>query len=229
MKPVAKPDYTSQLQQQMQQVGITYFKELSQSTGVSERQILRLRRGEIAQMRLAILLQLAQGLEMTLAELLQTFSPTPMVVETIATPQADRVATLQAEYQRLQDQLSQQQKQLQQKFRAESLAVLESWLIYWSAAAAAARQNPQLPAVRLLPLVKPVEQLLASWGVEPIGEVGEEVLYDPQFHQLIEGIANPGEMVKVRNVGYQQGDKLLHRAKVSPKKETSARDDPSLD
>jgi molecular chaperone GrpE (heat shock protein) len=220
MKQISKPDYTPELQQRMQQVGIAHFKELSQSTGVSERQILRLRRGEIAQMRLEVLLQLAQRLEMPLAELFQTFSPTPISVEATARSQADEVTTLQAEYQRLQDQLLQQQEQLFQKFQTESLETLESWLIYWSAAAAAAQTNPQLPAVRLLPLVKPVEELLASWGVEAIGVVGEDIPYDPQFHQLIEGIANPGELVRVRNAGYKQGGKLLHRAKVSPKKET---------
>ena len=86
----------------------------------------------------------------------------------------------------------------------------------WPTAAAAAEKNPQLPAVRLLPLIKPVEQLLKQWGVEAIASVGDEVAYDPQHHQLIEGTAAPGESVKVRYTGYRQGEKLLHRAKVSP-------------
>lgn len=215
MQPAFESDYTPQLQQQMQQVGLTHFKQLSQKTGVSERQILRLRRGEVAQMRLEVLLQLAQGLDLSLTELVQRFSPV-----TVAVAETPPDSThIQAEYQRLQDQLSQQQQQLLQKFQTESLEALESWLIYWSAAAAAAKRNPELPAVRLLPLVKPIEQLLATWGVEAIGEVGEEVEYNPQLHQLIEGSANPGDLVTVRNAGYQQGEKLLHRAKVSPKKE----------
>jgi transcriptional regulator with XRE-family HTH domain len=217
MQQTSDSDYTPQLQQQMQQVGITHFKQLGEITGVSERQILRLRRGEITQMRLEVLLQLAQGLKMPLTELVQGFSPGTIPVDETPPP-APETATLQGEYQRLQDQLIQQQEELLQKFQTESLETLESWLVYWSAAAAAAKRNPDLRAVQLLPLVKPVEQLLASWGVAAIGVVGEEVVYNPQFHQLIEGMANPGELVTVRNTGYRQGEKLLHRAKVSPKK-----------
>ena len=40
--------------------------------------------------------------------------------------------------------------------------------------------------------------------------------YDPQYHQIIKGTAQVGELVKVRYVGYKQEDKLLHKAKVSP-------------
>jgi molecular chaperone GrpE (heat shock protein) len=72
-----------------------------------------------------------------------------------------------------------------------------------------------MAAVQLLPLVRPVEKLLAAWGVEAIASVGAELPYDQKLHQLIEGTAQPGEMVKVRNIGYRQGEKLLHRAKVS--------------
>ncbi|NES19707.1 MAG: nucleotide exchange factor GrpE, partial [Symploca sp. SIO3E6] len=80
----------------------------------------------------------------------------------------------------------------------------------------AAQQNEQLPAVKLLPLMRPVESLLQKWGVEAIAPVGAEVSYNPQYHQLISGNAQPGEMVKVRYTGYRQGEKLLYRAKVSP-------------
>jgi molecular chaperone GrpE (heat shock protein) len=72
-----------------------------------------------------------------------------------------------------------------------------------------------LPAVKLLPLVKPVTDLLKHWGVEAIASVGEIVPYDPQWHQLMERSAEPGETVKIRYVGYRQGEKLLYRAKVS--------------
>ena len=49
-----------------------------------------------------------------------------------------------------------------------------------------------------------------------IGEVGEAVEYDPQIHQLVKGgfSTKPGDKVTIQNVGYQQGDRLLHRAKV---------------
>ncbi|EDX76427.1 hypothetical protein MC7420_4683 [Coleofasciculus chthonoplastes PCC 7420] len=61
-----------------------------------------------------------------------------------------------------------------------------------------------------------MEQLLQQWGIEAIASVGDELTYDPQWHQLMSGTVQPGELVRVRYVGYRQGDKLLYRAKVSP-------------
>ena len=57
---------------------------------------------------------------------------------------------------------------------------------------------------------------MEHWNVESIAPVGAEVPFDPQLHQLMEGYAQKGEMVKIRYTGYRQGDKLLFRAKVSP-------------
>ena len=112
--------------------------------------------------------------------------------------------------------MAQQRETLNEEFQQSSLQVLESWLLQWPTAAAAAKKKSQLPAVKLLPLLKPVENLLTQWGVEAIASVGEQIPYDPQWHQLMEGDAKPGDNVRVRYVGYKQGDKLLHRAKVSP-------------
>jgi hypothetical protein len=83
-------------------------------------------------------------------------------------------------------------------------------------AAAAATENPELSAVNLLPLLAPVSELLKNWGIETIAAVGEEVPYNPQWHELMEGAAEPGNSVKVRYIGYRQGEKLLYRARVSP-------------
>jgi molecular chaperone GrpE (heat shock protein) len=122
---------------------------------------------------------------------------------------------LQQEYQRLQQQLEERERSLTTEFQQNSLEILESWLIQWPTAATAAKGNAELPATRLLPLVKPVEKLIQQWGVETISSVGEEIAYDPQYHELMEGSAVIGETVKVRYVGYRQGDRLLHRVKVS--------------
>jgi molecular chaperone GrpE (heat shock protein) len=65
-----------------------------------------------------------------------------------------------------------------------------------------------------LPLVQSIDQLISQWGVMAIGEVGSTLSYDPQWHQLIEGSANLGELVTVRYVGYRQAEKLIFRAKV---------------
>ncbi len=218
MVQVPQPDFTHQLQDLMQRVGVSSFKALAHSSGVSERQLMRLRRGEVQQMRVDTLLKLSQVLQVPLTELVPTFSSMELGGEKVMPSQESRqaIAELKREYQRLQVQLEEQRQAIWQEFQQSSLQVLESWLLQWPTAAHKAQENPQLPAVRLLPLMRPMEQLLQQWGIEAIAPVGAELPYDPQLHQLLEGAAQPGARVKVRYIGYRQGDKLLYRAKVSP-------------
>ncbi len=197
----------------MQLVGVSSFKELSRQAGISERQLMRLRRGEIMQMQLEKLLKLCEALQITLDRLLTTFSTRAIATNAES---VENLATLKQEYQRLQAEMEKQQEVLVQQFQQSSLQVLESWLLQWPTAAHAAQQNPQLPAVKLLPLVRSVENLVQQWGVEALAPVGAELPYDPHLHQLMEGTAQAGDRVKVRYTGYRQGDRLLYRAKVSP-------------
>ncbi|MHC5827935.1 MAG: helix-turn-helix domain-containing protein, partial [Nostoc sp.] len=62
------------LQDLMQKLGISSFKALSRAAGVSERQLLRLRQGKLEQMRVDVLLKLSPVLQMSLNELIATFS-----------------------------------------------------------------------------------------------------------------------------------------------------------
>ncbi len=215
-------DYTQLLQQLMQRLGFSSYKQLCRSAGVSEKQLRRLRVGEASQLRGETLLKLSQALQVSVSELLTRFSSLgvdscvpPVDTSQVEKGEAASLATLRQEYQRLQQELEKQRETLMQEFQQSSLQVLESWLVQWPTAAYAAQQNQQLPAVRLLPLLRPVEQLLQEWGVEAIASVGSELPYDPQWHQLMEGIAQPGDLVKVRYTGYRIGEKLLYRAKVS--------------
>jgi molecular chaperone GrpE (heat shock protein) len=208
--------HTHQLRQMMQRVGISSFKALSQMAGVSDWQVKSLRQGRITEMQVQPLLKLSRVLQVSLPDLLAAFSDQVQEERSSAPSAEQQIAELRQEYDRLQAQLQQQQAELQQTFQQSSLQVLEPWLIQWSAAAYAAQQNPQAPAVRLLPLLRPIEQLLQQWQVEPTATVGSEIPYDPQFHQLMDGVANPGDMVRVRYAGYTYAGKLLHRAKVSP-------------
>ncbi|HBE18916.1 MAG TPA: hypothetical protein DEG17_06105 [Cyanobacteria bacterium UBA11149] len=205
-------NYTEVLQKLMEKVGVTSFNELIQVSGVSRRQILHLRRGEVSQMRVETLMKLSEVLQLSGSELLKMFSEEG--ISTSADKEENSI--VKEEYQRLKQQLDIQRETLKQEFQEASLQIIESWLIQWPTAAYSARQNDTLPAVRLLPLIQPVEQLMAEWGVIAIASVGEEVPYNPQFHQLMSGTAQPGDMVKVRYPGYRHGDKLLYRAKVSP-------------
>ena len=204
------PDYAPQLQRLMQQAGLSSVRELSQKARVPELQLSRLRRGLALQTRADILLKISQALQISLNELLATLAPDSVELESPA-PTA-----IEQEYQRLQSTIEQQRSSLMQEFQLSSLQILESWMLQWPTAASKAQENHHLPAVKLLPLMRPVEKLLQEWGVEAIAPVGAELPYNPQQHQLIEGTAQLGEPVKVRYTGYRQGDKLLHRAKVSP-------------
>jgi molecular chaperone GrpE (heat shock protein) len=215
-------DFTPKLQKLMQQVGISSFKALSRAAGVSERQVLRLRRFGVEQMRVDVLLRLSQILQVSLQELVATFSHQELMKAKVPQNQEllRQITDLRNEYDRLQLQLEQQRLILQQQFQQSSLQLLESLLLQFPTAAYKARENPQLSASNIIPLVqKPLEKLLQHWQVEAIAPVGAEIPYDPQFHQLMDGNAQPGEIVKVRYTGYRQGGNLLYRAKVSPQKD----------
>ena len=214
---MASKDYTDSLQKLMQRVGVSSYKALSKAAGVSERQLRRLRQGELQQMQVDILLKLSQTLRVPIIELVATFSEIELGVPITASPGELQIAIadLKREYERSQVQLAVQRQELWQEFQQSSLQVIESWLLQWPTAAQKARENPELAAVKLLPLVRPIEQLMQQWQLEAIASVGAEVSYDPQLHQLLEGYAQPGEKVKVRYTGYRQAEKLLYRARVS--------------
>jgi len=198
---------TPPLRQLMQQAGLSSFKALRQKANVSKTAIAHLRQGQITRLRVETLLALSQALQVPMNELLnlseQKAEPTPE-----PTPN-------QEEYQRLEQQLLEQRETLRQEFQQESLQILESLLLQLPTAAHAAQQNPQAPAVKLLPLLRPIDRLLENWGIEAIAPVGTEIPFDPHLHQLMEGSAEPGDRVRVRYTGYRQGEKLLYRAKVS--------------
>jgi len=212
---MTKPDFTPQLQNLMRRVGVTSFKALSRAARTSERQLLRLRRGEVEEMRVSVLLNLSQVLQIPLSELVATFSST--VILNAEVEANSEYLALQKEYARSQLQLAEQRQTLWQEFQQSSLQVLEALLINLPTVVHKTQEKPDLPAVTVLRLLQtPIAQLLQQWGVEAIAPVGAELPYNPQLHQLIDGTATVGDTVKVRYTGYRQGDKLLYRAKVSP-------------
>ena len=227
------------LQNLMQRVNISSLEELSTIAGVPRLQLFRIQRGLILNLSVRSISKIAQALQIRVDKLIDTFvSPTETDVSfppkspteespteespteespTEKSPIEDpRIVSLKQEYQRLEQQMAQQQESLTEEFQQASIQTIEPWLLQWPTAIAAIRKNPQLPAARLLTLVKPVEQLLHDWKLETIAQVGEKLAYDPQWHQLMKGTAEPGQLVEVRYVGYKQEDKLLYKAKVSP-------------
>ncbi|MDB5101295.1 MAG: hypothetical protein JWM80_5716 [Cyanobacteria bacterium RYN_339] len=87
----------------------------------------------------------------------------------------------------------------------------------------------QLPAVRrsvedgkevgagdVLALLTPLDDLMAGMGFRPIGKVGEDAGFDPTRHQMTSGAApDVGAPVTVKTVGYEQGGRILRRARVT--------------
>lgn len=221
-RPITPSEQT--LQRIMQRANISSQRALAEKANVSRWQVQQLRQGHIDTMRLAALKQLATALDCSLSELLKEFDPeqSPSVsTATLATTNKpadnhNEATLLRQEYARLEQRLAKQSQTLQYQFQTDALRVLESWLTYWPTAAAAATDRDGFDAKKLLPLVKPVERLVAEWGVSTLGTVGEELSYDPQYHQLARGTANPGDPIRISHVGYHHGDNLLQRAKVVP-------------
>jgi transcriptional regulator with XRE-family HTH domain len=202
-------DRTPQLQDLMQRSNISSLRQLYQLTGTSASTIKKLRSGEIGALRWQTLINISVGLKISVDELLETFG------DLSDRSARQQIATLQQEYKYLQQQLAQQRETLEADFQYQSLQILESFLTYFPTAKQAAIDNPDFPASKLVPLTRSIEQLIGSWGVTVIGAVGGEIVYDPQWHQLIEGSIHPGEIAIVRYVGYRQGDKSIFRAKVA--------------
>ena len=67
-------DFTENLRNLMQTVGYESFKSLSRAAGVSQWQILQLRRGKIGQMRIEVLIKLSEILQISWTELVENFS-----------------------------------------------------------------------------------------------------------------------------------------------------------
>ncbi|MEB3311668.1 MAG: helix-turn-helix transcriptional regulator [Snowella sp.] len=214
------PPYAAQLTELMQQAGIASLDELREISGLSGWQLSRIQYGLLPKMSVEALIKLAQALKLSLESVISYFDPDGLpAIPTDPVNKGDRrpdMEQLQNEYQRLQQQLEEQRERLQQEFQQQALDTLESWLLQWPTAAAAAQKNPDFPAVKLLPLVKPFANLLNQWQVEAIASVGDTLPYDPQWHQLMDSNVEPGSSVVVRYVGYRQAQKLLYRAKVSP-------------
>jgi molecular chaperone GrpE (heat shock protein) len=202
----------------MAQVTISSFEELSKVAGVSELQIRRLQYGLIGKMSVETIIKLAAALQLSVEQLLAQFIELNSSSASNTT-QSESPQLWQQEYQQLKQEMTQQAEMLKSQFQQASIQTIESWLIQWPTAVTAIEKNPELPAARLIPLVQPVKQLVEQWGLETIAAVGDELPYDPQWHELMTGSVEPGSKVKVRYVGYQQEDRILYKAKVSPVEE----------
>ena len=136
--------------------------------------------------------------------------------EEIETEQFERrILSLKKECQRLRHELEQQSITLNIDFQDSTFEQLHSLLTSYPTIRAIVKAQPGLPAKNLVALFKPLDNLLANWGIETIGNPWQKVPYNPQLHQSDTQDIEEGESVYIRFIGYRQGDRILSPAKVS--------------
>ena len=159
--------------------------------------------------------RIQQALSAELEETTATLQATVLekaALETQRTALTQQCARLRA----ASEQTSQQVRADSQKRTFEQIQTL---LTQYPTLRRMAAAKPELPARNLTATLTVLDNLIDSWGVEPIGAPWEAVAYDPQLHQGDVADLQVGESVYVRFVGYRQGaaaaQRILVPAKVS--------------
>lgn len=190
------------LQSLMIQAQIKNYLEFSRKSGVSELQFYRLENNLLDNIPLGVLKKIAKALNVSVTTLIDYLeNDIDLLTENSMTKNQELISNVITEYQQ------------------ETISILESLLLQLPTVIHAINHNPQLPASRILPLLQPLNELLSTWEIESIGQVGDIVNYNPQEHELMENNDLSLEEIKqveIRYVGYRQKHKLLYRAKVSP-------------
>ena len=204
-------EYDQLLMSRMNQLGMTSFVSLQQKSGLIDLRLRKVRRGELASLRLKELTQLATALDWTLEELLQNFG----VGDTSSSKRLLEIEALRNECLRLREELQQQRVELTNELQQSTFQQLQTLLTNYPSVRRLIQVKPDLPAKNLPSLFTSLDNLIESWGYEPIGQVWEQVPYNPQLHQPDTGGIEAGEVVYVRFVGYRDGENILYPAKVS--------------
>jgi molecular chaperone GrpE (heat shock protein) len=126
-----------------------------------------------------------------------------------------KIKDLEIQCQRLREELKQQSQQLQTDFQQETFTQLQTLLSNYPTVKKMALAKPELPAKNLISLFTSLDSLITNWGYTAIGETWKQVNYNPQLHQADSDDIQEGELVYIRFIGYQNGDKVLYPAKIS--------------
>lgn len=211
-KIAQKPlEYDQLLMSRLNQLGMTSFVSLQQKSGLTDSRLRRVRRGELASLTLKELTRLGTALDWTIEELLQNLG----VENTSSSKRLSEIKALRTECLRLREELQQQKIELTTEFHHSTFEQLQTLLSNYPSVRQLVQVKPDLPAKNLTSLFTSLDNLIASWGYKPIGQAWEQVHYNPQLHQPDAGDMEPGELVYVRFVGYQDGEHILCPAKVS--------------
>ena len=207
---------TTTLKILMQAVGIDSYRALAKQAAVSRWQIQQLRTGNLEKMRVVTLQQISAALNVELVGLIQAFQAERDTSD--SDQHSNEMSDRRDAYPTGDISHSHSLTVVQSDaLQTDALQTIETWLTQWPTIAKRAQEKGDaLPAAKILPFVRPVEQLMQEWNVEQIATVDEQLPYDPQYHQLTKGTANPGELVQATHVGHMHNGKLLHRVKVKP-------------
>jgi len=122
-------------------------------------------------------------------------------------------ATLELSSQRALSGVGQEQLEKLFKKLAGSLANL-------TALTTMAEAGREVEVTDLTQLIRGLEKELARAGLEPIGQPGEQTLFETSYHQRMSGGAvQSGIPVTVHIPGYRLGEKVLLKAMVSTRDE----------
>ncbi|MGL4884474.1 MAG: hypothetical protein ACRC8K_25980, partial [Waterburya sp.] len=105
------------LQDLMQQVNISSIDELSRVAQVARLQLIRIQRGLILNLSVGAIARIAQALNISIDSLVETFVEQSAVnLESKPSEDNDALAACQREYQKLQQEMLQQQEFLEAEF-----------------------------------------------------------------------------------------------------------------
>ncbi|HAA30043.1 MAG TPA: hypothetical protein DCE56_23120 [Cyanobacteria bacterium UBA8553] len=204
-------EYDQLLVSRLNQLGMTSFVSLQQKSGLTGSRLRQVRGGKLASLTLQELTQIATALGWTIEELLFNFG----VENTASFKKLIEIENLRRECLRLREELQQQSVDLTTEFRHSTFQQLQTLLTNYPSVRQLVQVKPDLPAKNLTSLFTSLDNLLESWGYQPIGQAWEQVPYNPQLHQPDAGDIEPGELVYIRFIGYREGEQILCPAKVS--------------
>lgn len=126
------------------------------------------------------------------------------------------IEELRRTYGRLETEVTDRVQQAVEDQKLGFYRTMEPLLTQLPLARHAVESGRELAAEDLLALLGPLDEVLTTWGFSPIGEVGQEVIFDLAVHQVASGASpEPGTPMTVRHVGWRRGDQILRRARVA--------------